>query len=62
MTGPELLLLDEPCQGLDSRAQNRFLDLVDRWTGPDRTLIYVTHRTDEVSGEFLKLSLRGLKP
>ncbi len=59
VTGPELLLLDEPCQGLDTRAQNRFLDLVDRWMSPERTLIYVTHRADEVGGEFLRLSLRG---
>jgi molybdate transport system ATP-binding protein len=59
VTGPELLLLDEPCQGLDSRAQNRFLDLVERWLTPERTLVYVTHRADEVGGEFLRLSLRG---
>jgi molybdate transport system ATP-binding protein len=49
VTGPELLLLDEPCQGLDTLAQARFLDLVAEWAAqPGHTLVYVTHRPDEV--------------
>lgn len=49
VTGPELLLLDEPCQGLDSLAQAHFLDRVADWASqPDHTLVYVTHRPDEV--------------
>jgi len=58
LPGPELLLLDEPCQGLDRAAQNRFLERVDRWAADhSRTLVYVTHRADEVSGDFLRLTL-----
>jgi molybdate transport system ATP-binding protein len=56
---PEILLLDEPCQGLDAPAQDHFLDRVAAWAArPGRTLVYVTHRPDEVeAGEFLRLTL-----
>jgi molybdate transport system ATP-binding protein len=46
---PSLLVLDEPCQGLDPPARNRLLRLID-WIG-GRTgtqLLYVTHHPDEV--------------
>jgi len=57
--GAEVLLLDEPCQGLDARARARFLDRVAEWASdPTHTLIYVTHRADEVDPSgFLRLSL-----
>ncbi len=56
---PKILLLDEPCQGLDAMAQLRFLHRVVAWSSaPDHTLVYVTHRPDEVDPEaFLKLNL-----
>lgn len=59
VAGPEVLLLDEPCQGLDAPAQARFLDRVVRWSADrSRTLVYVTHRPDEVeAGDFLRLKL-----
>jgi molybdate transport system ATP-binding protein len=59
VAGPEILLLDEPCQGLDLRAQSQVLERVAAWASPPgRTLIYVTHRADEVDAEtFLRLSL-----
>jgi len=59
VAGAELLLLDEPCQGLDSGAQNLFLERVVAWSSdPGHTLIYVTHRPDEVDSEsFLRLLL-----
>lgn len=62
--GPELLLLDEPCQGLDSRAQAHFLDRVADWSaGENRTLVYVTHRPDEVDpSSFRRLFLGGSGP
>lgn len=41
---PPLLVLDEPCQGLDDRQSKQFVSLVDRiCAGKNRTLIYVSH-------------------
>lgn len=59
VAGAEVLLLDEPCQGLDAPAQARFLDRVAAWCAEDgHTLIYVTHRPDEVDpAAFLRLTL-----
>jgi len=46
---PELLVLDEPCQGLDAARRARFLELLERaLRATDATLIYVTHDLDEV--------------
>ncbi|HET9949240.1 MAG TPA: ATP-binding cassette domain-containing protein [Longimicrobiales bacterium] len=46
---PELLVLDEPCQGLDPGRRSRFLDLLEReLQATATTLIYVTHDVDEV--------------
>jgi molybdate transport system ATP-binding protein len=46
---PPLLILDEPCQGLDEENKERFKSLVDRiCRHSDKTLIYVTHYTDEI--------------
>ncbi len=48
---PRVLLLDEPCQGLDPVHRRRFLDAVDRAAASGRTaLIYVSHREDELPG------------
>jgi molybdate transport system ATP-binding protein len=46
---PPLLILDEPCQGLDAAHRRFFVRLVDRLirTGAV-TAIYVTHRQDEI--------------
>jgi molybdate transport system ATP-binding protein len=47
--GPELLVLDEPCQGLDRRRRTLFLDLLGRQVrSNDTTLIYVTHDVDGI--------------
>jgi molybdate transport system ATP-binding protein len=47
--GPELLVLDEPCQGLDASRRAHFLELLDReLVASDTTLIYVTHDLAEV--------------
>ena len=45
---PWLLVLDEPCQGLDAAHRDRVLAVIDR-IGRDTTtaLIYVTHRPEE---------------
>lgn len=46
---PPLLLLDEPCQGLDSKQTEAFVELTDDLcTQLDKTLIYVSHYENEV--------------
>ncbi len=46
---PELLILDEPCQGLDQAQIRRFTGLLDHiCAGKKTTLIYVTHREEEI--------------
>lgn len=45
---PRLLILDEPCNGLDECNRRRILDMVDTIAASGRTnLIYVSHRPDE---------------
>ncbi|MEX1196589.1 MAG: ATP-binding cassette domain-containing protein [Pseudohongiellaceae bacterium] len=45
---PRLLVLDEPCVGLDDRYRARMLELMDRIAGGGRTqLLYVSHTTGE---------------
>ncbi|PWS30519.1 ATP-binding cassette domain-containing protein [Pedobacter paludis] len=40
---PELLILDEPCQGLDQQQTQHFNQLIDELCGNGMTLIYVGH-------------------
>lgn len=45
---PRLLILDEPCQGLDRTARQRILHLLDGLGFDSKTqLLYVTHQPDE---------------
>ena len=46
---PDLLILDEPCQGLDPEMRHRFVSLVERLgSGSVPSLLYVTHHEDEI--------------
>ncbi|WP_234734334.1 ATP-binding cassette domain-containing protein [Tellurirhabdus bombi] len=46
---PPLLILDEPCQGLDPAHIARFRDLVDELCqSSERTLLYVSHYPEEI--------------
>lgn len=46
---PQLLILDEPCQGLDASNRERVLRTIDSLgKRPDRSMIYVTHDPDEL--------------
>jgi len=45
---PELLVLDEPCQGLDAHQTLQFNTLIDGLCTTNRTLIYVSHSDDQL--------------
>ncbi len=46
---PTLLVLDEPCQGLDADNRDRVIQAIDGvGSQPDTSMIYVTHRADEL--------------
>jgi molybdate transport system ATP-binding protein len=48
---PQLLALDEPCQGLDPANRRQVLTMIDRIGFDTPTqILYVTHRTDEMPG------------
>jgi molybdate transport system ATP-binding protein len=52
---PALLILDEPCQGLDTHNRDRVLKAVDLvCKKPTTTMIYVTHRADELTKRITK--------
>jgi molybdate transport system ATP-binding protein len=48
VTDPEVLLLDEPFNGLEPRARAEAMDLVERLCQAGRTTVLVTHHDDEV--------------
>jgi len=46
---PPLLLLDEPCQGLDDRQTTQFVELIDTLCEHlNKTLIYISHYDQEI--------------
>lgn len=61
---PKLLLLDEPCQGLDAAHRARFLRMLEDIIGTgETTVLLTTHRRDEIpSGmrSVLRLNLSGI--
>ena len=57
MARPRLLILDEPCAGLDPVAREHFLQFTERLTsresgGKSATLVLVTHHVEEIVDEF----------
>lgn len=49
MNHPEILILDEPCSGLDIIAREKMLDAIEAFAKQsDKTIIYVTHYAEEV--------------
>lgn len=61
MADAELLILDEPCEGLDLPAREKFLGGLSRLARKKLvTMVYVTHRTDEIPDGFGQaMLLRG---
>jgi iron complex transport system ATP-binding protein len=51
---PVILILDEPCAGLDPVARERFLNDIGKLAGKNRgpALVFVTHHIEEVLPEF----------
>ncbi len=54
MAGPRVLILDEPCAGLDPVARENFLRFIDRLGGQKNapTLVLVTHHVEEITPVF----------
>ncbi len=54
MARPGLLILDEPCAGLDPVARERFLSFLERLARSDTapTLVLVTHHVEEITPVF----------
>ncbi|GGK16278.1 ABC transporter ATP-binding protein [Caldalkalibacillus thermarum] len=50
MTAPDLIILDEPCSGLDLRAREALLASLDQLAAQENgpTLLYVTHHIEEI--------------
>ena len=48
VTDPDVLLLDEPFNGLEPRARVLAMELVERLCRAGRTTVLVTHHDDEV--------------
>lgn len=49
LADPPLLLLDEPTSNLDARARRQFLELLRGLKESGKTIVYTTHRAEEVS-------------
>lgn len=54
MAQPKLLILDEPCTGLDLIAREKLLEIIKNLAEDEKapTLIYVTHHTEEILPNF----------
>jgi len=57
MAAPELLILDEPCAGLDLYEREKFLDALASLTSPKLSMLYVTHHIEEIVPMFTHVAL-----
>jgi iron complex transport system ATP-binding protein len=57
MADPELLILDEPCAGLDLFERERLLSEVNRLGNRNMTVLYVTHHIEEIIPLFTHAAL-----
>ncbi|MDP0487979.1 MAG: ATP-binding cassette domain-containing protein [Fusobacterium sp. JB020] len=60
MNNPQLLILDEPCSGLDLKSREHFLNLLRKTAKKSKApLIYVTHQLDELIPEITHVAILG---
>ncbi|MFA9458510.1 ABC transporter ATP-binding protein [Halalkalibacter sp. AB-rgal2] len=59
MANPDILILDEPCNGLDLYAKEQFLFMLKQFAGDKGgpTIIYVTHHIEEMISAFTHVLL-----
>ncbi|AOZ91114.1 ABC transporter ATP-binding protein [Paenibacillus crassostreae] len=57
MGDPKLLIMDEPCAGLDLFEREKMLIEVDRLRQRDITVVYVTHHVEEIVPLFTHVAL-----
>jgi len=57
MSEPKLLIMDEPCAGLDLYEREKMLAEVERLGERDITVVYVTHHVEEIMPLFTHVAL-----
>ncbi|MBW5448171.1 ATP-binding cassette domain-containing protein [Cohnella sp. CFH 77786] len=57
MASPELLILDEPCAGLDLFEREKFLETLAGLVSPEMSMLYVTHHIEEIVPLFTHVAL-----
>jgi iron complex transport system ATP-binding protein len=57
MADPRLIILDEPCAGLDLYEREKFLDALEALTRRNLSMLYVTHHIEEITPIFTHVAL-----
>jgi iron complex transport system ATP-binding protein len=57
MADPKLLIMDEPCAGLDLYEREKMLAEIDRLRQRNITVVYVTHHVEEIMPLFTHVAL-----
>ncbi|PZE21821.1 ABC transporter ATP-binding protein [Paenibacillus xerothermodurans] len=57
MTNPSILIMDEPCSGLDLFERERLLESVNGLSRQNITVLYVTHHIEEIMPMFTHVAL-----
>jgi len=57
MADPQILILDEPCAGLDLYEREKFLDQINQLKNRNIALVYVSHHLEEIVPLFTHVAL-----
>ncbi|MEM9566238.1 MAG: ABC transporter ATP-binding protein [Actinomycetota bacterium] len=60
LAGPEILLLDEPCQGMDADSQRRFWSLLWAWQDAGRSAVVASHAPDALAKASMVVEIGGV--